>query len=405
MILETLRNFSFDMKKVTADEYAGPCPFCGGDDRFRVWPGTGKFWCRQCKKRGDEIQLIRDYKGFSYIEACQYIGIQPKPRNQGVTGFKRKEWQPKPVKAMPCDLWQQKTRQLVDWSMEMLRLNKTARGWLSSERGLADATIKAASLGWNNKDVWKERSEFGLDPAISKNTGKPKKVWIPAGLIIPYIVDDKVIRVRIRRKDPGAGDRYILLPGSDTRPMILGNLKSTLSIIESELDGLLVNQDAGDQVGVVALGNAQARPDQGTDKLLRQADLILNSLDNDEAGAKEAWTFWKKNYHQVKRWTCVGGKDPGEMIKAGVGVRSWINAGIKKFKIEWIDPLKPEETLLKTSSMATDCPNCPACGTWDHAEFKGKQVCFYTAYYVGKAGKPVACDIAKLNCRINSRKE
>ena len=236
---------------------------------------------------------------------------------------------------------------------------------------------------------------------ISEKTGKPKKAWIPAGLIIPDIVDGKVIRIRIRRSDPGAGDRYILLPGSDTRPMVWGENKSTLSIIESELDGLLVNQDAGDQVGVVALGNAQARPDQETDKILRQANLILNSLDNDEAGAKEAWTFWKKHYQQAERWPCAFGKDPGEMIKAGVPIKTWISAGIKKYKIEWYNPSlseKPDADPGEAPIQNTDCLNCPACGTWDHAEFKGKQVCFYTAYYLAKAGKPVICDIAKLNC-------
>jgi len=364
MILETLRNFSFDMKKINDSEYAGPCPFCGGDDRFRVWPGTGKYWCRQCKRRGDEIQLVRDYKGFSYIEACHYIGIQPKARKQGLTGFNRNEWQPKPLKPKPCNPWQTQARLLVDWTTKMLRGNKSAINWLRSERGLSKETIRAASLGWNHNDVFRERSEFGLDPVISEKTGKPKKVWIPAGLIIPYIVGDKVIRVRIRRSDTGPGDRYTLLPGCNMEPMVFGKNKSTLSIIESELDGLLVNQEAGDIVGVVAMGNAQARPDQETDKTLRQTDLILNSLDNDEAGAKEAWTFWKKHYRQVERWPCVGGKDPGEMIKAGVDIKTWINAGIKKYKIEWIDPLKPEadppKPKLKIEKMTT-CLNSQGC--------------------------------------------
>jgi len=41
-------------------EYAGPCPFCGGEDRFRCWPdhpegGGGQWWCRQCDRGGDLI--------------------------------------------------------------------------------------------------------------------------------------------------------------------------------------------------------------------------------------------------------------------------------------------------------------------------------------------------------------
>ena len=37
-------------------EWHGPCPGCGGDDRFHVWPEQkdgGTYWCRGCNKAGD----------------------------------------------------------------------------------------------------------------------------------------------------------------------------------------------------------------------------------------------------------------------------------------------------------------------------------------------------------------
>ena len=40
-------------------EWAGPCPLCGGEDRFRVWPtpreGYPRAWCRQCRTVGDAL--------------------------------------------------------------------------------------------------------------------------------------------------------------------------------------------------------------------------------------------------------------------------------------------------------------------------------------------------------------
>ena len=30
-------------------EFAGPCPFCGGHDRFRVQPANNIWLCRYCK--------------------------------------------------------------------------------------------------------------------------------------------------------------------------------------------------------------------------------------------------------------------------------------------------------------------------------------------------------------------
>jgi len=55
-------------------EYAGACPWCGGKDRFRVWPEGGNYWCRQCNRKGDAIQYLRDYRGKSYQEAATLIG-------------------------------------------------------------------------------------------------------------------------------------------------------------------------------------------------------------------------------------------------------------------------------------------------------------------------------------------
>jgi hypothetical protein len=37
--------FGIQLKKVSSDEWAGPCPWCGGRDRFHVWE-RGNYWCR-----------------------------------------------------------------------------------------------------------------------------------------------------------------------------------------------------------------------------------------------------------------------------------------------------------------------------------------------------------------------
>jgi len=37
--------FGIALKKVGRDEWAGPCPWCGGNDRFHVWE-RGNYWCR-----------------------------------------------------------------------------------------------------------------------------------------------------------------------------------------------------------------------------------------------------------------------------------------------------------------------------------------------------------------------
>ncbi len=47
-------------------EWAGPCPDCGGRDRFLVWPDRprgGAFLCRGCGAKGDGIQFLRQVYG------------------------------------------------------------------------------------------------------------------------------------------------------------------------------------------------------------------------------------------------------------------------------------------------------------------------------------------------------
>ena len=54
------QHYQITLKHVSNDEHAGPCPWCGGDDRFRVWE-TGNYWCRpglgHCGREGwvDEL--------------------------------------------------------------------------------------------------------------------------------------------------------------------------------------------------------------------------------------------------------------------------------------------------------------------------------------------------------------
>ncbi len=58
-------------------EYAGPCPWCGGNDRFHVWPNRDNpgYWCRQCQRTGNAVQYIMDRDEVSAREALSRLGI------------------------------------------------------------------------------------------------------------------------------------------------------------------------------------------------------------------------------------------------------------------------------------------------------------------------------------------
>jgi len=71
--------YQIQLKKVGRDEYAGPCPWCGGEDRFHVWE-RGNYWCRpgpgHCGKEGwvdtlDGNELTPEQRRLLALEAKQ----------------------------------------------------------------------------------------------------------------------------------------------------------------------------------------------------------------------------------------------------------------------------------------------------------------------------------------------
>jgi len=326
-------------------EWAGACPFCGGKDRFRVWPTEGRYWCRGCGAHGDSIQWLREKRSLSFIAACKVLDLDPEQRLNRPRSAPPK-WEARETQ-VPTDVWQAKARVFLDKAIDLLWTPRgdEMRSWLHVEKGLQDATIKAAGLGLNLSAIFEPRQSWGLELSL-KEDGTERRQWLPVGLVIPFVdIYGAVHRLRIRREDPGDGARYVIVSGSSLAPMAWNLKRAAAVIVESEIDGLILKQEMGDLAGVVAMGSAQAKPDRNTHEALTAAEIILLSLDSDEAGAKAAWAFWPEIYGaKVKRWPVVRGKDPSEAWANGLDLRAWIVAGVfgteerfERFAIQTID--------------------------------------------------------------------
>jgi hypothetical protein len=318
-------------------EWQGPCPGCGGVDRFHVWPmqneGKGSYWCRGCEKGGDNIQYLRDFEGMTFKDACAYLNIdipdQPGQPGRNLTQKtpppEKPQFQPE-VKTPPAELWQEKAEKLIAWAQGNLTTNAEALAWLA-ERGITAETAENYRLGWNpgedGKDIYRNRKSWGL-PEVMKDDGRPRALWIPQGLVIPYIVDGIVHRVRIRR--PEGEPRYYVLPGSSTATMIIEPQRRAFVIVESELDAITVAAHNA-IAGAVALGSVSAKPDAETYAILQDALQILVALDYDAAGLK-ALKWWKEQFDRCDRWPVPKGKDPGDAIKMGIDLNIWIQMGL-----------------------------------------------------------------------------
>jgi len=216
-------------------------------------------------------------------------------------------------------------------------------------------------LVYNPKDIYEPRAAWGLEVSLKENRTELRQ-WIPKGLVIPLVGKDQVLRLRIRRDDPGDGSRYIIVSGSSSECMAWNLERAAAVIVESELDGFLLNQEAGDLIAVIVMGNAQAKPDRITHEALTAVVIILVSLDTDDAGAKSSWQFWPSAYgKRAKRWPVPMGKDPSEAWIKGLDLSGWIVAGIfttferfERFCIQTVDGGLSDAEAIKDGRPAAE---------------------------------------------------
>ena len=67
-------------------ERTGPCPRCGGDDRFSINTAKQVFNCRHCGVGGDVIALVQHLDGVDFHAACRTLAGDPgaiKPKVNG----------------------------------------------------------------------------------------------------------------------------------------------------------------------------------------------------------------------------------------------------------------------------------------------------------------------------------
>lgn len=407
-ILELYQGHGLTAKTKTAGEQCGPCPQCGGDDRFTLFmdqgkDGMGRYWCRQCGASGDRIQFLRDFKGMTYHEACRELGIEAEgrtsrsgPRRESTRKEAKSEpWTPK-SNAEPGPKWQAGARKLIPYATAQLAQNAEVLQWLQAERGLTMKTIRAAKLGWNPKDQYRHRAAWGL-PEELREGGQPKKLWFPAGLVIPiFSLSGKVNRVKFRR--PEGKPKYIPLPTApkNTAPMVLDTGAKVWAVVESELDAILLAQEAQGLLNVIALGSASYPPDATAYPVLEAAPYVLLCLDYDEAGQKKTFQWWAEHFPQARPWPVPEGKDVCEAWAMGWPLLEWIKGGIPPALLP--RPITPQP---KTEAPPEEVP--PPAGPWEElqtllaqhrdeglrlvsAKEEGKEHGFYLKYPEGWTG-------------------
>ncbi len=319
------------------------CPF--HPDRnpsFCVSPDRGSWKCFGCGARGDAASLVMKRNGVGFAEAVRYLGEglgiesgRPwrgdrgplparRPGARATEGFGpalRRTPPPSP-RGLPSS----EALALVEsarerlWSSQGLRY----RRWLHL-RGLTNATIRAAGLGWT--------------PGVQIPAKGDIRYFRASGIVIPWFEGDRLAMAKIRQP---ASRRPKYVESFRDAPRLYPSPESVrpgmpLVLVEGEFDALLLGQELAGLASVATVGSASTSIEASAWDLCR-ATTIFAAHDADAAGdrASAPWasrTTRARPPSPHKDWTAAA--------RSGIDLREWWTDRLAN--IERYDPLPAEE--------------------------------------------------------------
>ena len=302
-------------------EQYGPCPFCGGVDRFHVRPDDNLWFCRHCigdpQDNGwcDVIEYVRRKYQTDFIGALQALGVC-----QDLSADEQRTLRPitptKPGRKSKPEIafadWQVMAMDAAIAAQSALAHHSKARHWLN-QRGISDQAIAEYCLGY---------TPGGEVCGVQFKMGR--------GIVIPHWhrLRNTLYALKVRRPVPsGQPNKYYCATGS--RPSAsLYNADSLVGreicfVTERELDAIALHSQIGDWAAVVTLGSKGARLDERwlPELMPIKRFYIATDQGEDEAAA----TYWLSLVGQRGKRVFFpeGCKDACEAAMAGVELRGW----------------------------------------------------------------------------------
>ena len=282
-----------------------------------------KWWSRNGEV-GDAIQCLRRHCGMGFPEAVAKLSATPIVQNSASQHLNRQNLHcPGPIKKPEkwrTKKWQRDSEKLIRVGHSYLfgPNGKERIAYLVHQRGLDLGTIRQRRLGW-----------------------LPEKRHMPSKLLIPcYDSQGHLIRIRFRIDTFNAGQqRYRISKDSNPHsPYPIGvTAAKPLMILESELDAILIAQEAAEHIGVLAMGTTAMKFSPAMIRYLSEnIPIILVSLDNDQSG-KEKTSRLIRELPNAIDWPVPEkyGKDPGEAFKR-INLKHWVETGFKSHSTQGI---------------------------------------------------------------------
>ncbi|GAB6059339.1 DNA polymerase [Desulfonatronum parangueonense] len=341
-IVQMLNQIS-DVRHInSSNSYVCPCPLCGGTDRFCYSPTpdnkpdaiqvNGLFYCRQCGFKGHGnylFDILRGQKSPSKSQEARPI--------QAIS----KKAPPIPIFKAIDPQWQKKALFYLENGLEAVNgFNKA----IFEHRGINEQTAKLFKIGINCKN---NTRFFNYESVENSQVLEP-------GIIIPYFRDNQLYHVQVRHFFEEDGKKYSNLSGGNAHPYLLPNNNASLNkfmIVESALDAIMMYQHAGDLIRPIALGSTNNLIDKHVHDLLKNSDLVLLCLDNDEPG-QQAAQFHAKVYDQSRIIIPPFGKDPGDYFSMGGNIRDWVQSILHGSPCESTSTSKSQVQVIRSEESA-----------------------------------------------------
>lgn len=338
-----------------------------------MWPDhpdydSGFFWCRKCEWSMDGISFLRQERGHSFPEACRALGVEHKLNDSDQPGSEEaRSSSPASNKqepdskssgtvSPPSAKWQEAAEDFVQTAERTLwedtEAAERARSYLHEERGLSKKTIREAGLGLHPKESYDRYEKWGFDESST--------LWLPRGIVIPWVVDGEYWRVSIRRPpndvhgDDTPAHKYHMVKGSSGKTLYNADeieVDTDVVLVEGVFDALVIGQVV-DGVTAVATGSTSGGRARKWRVLLSICGNVLVAFDAGEAG-ENASSYWIDALPNAIRWR-PHDHDVNDLYLSGGNLEDWVQRGLTNRSSGTASPPTKHMDVLETASTPTD---------------------------------------------------